>query len=72
MAIFIPVTCGIVIPLLNSIESQAVIRQQVPSGEVSSIATDDLLALVDKVIVGSLAFNMFYGLLVVMLTLSLS
>jgi hypothetical protein len=39
---------------------------------VSSIAADELLALMDKVIIGSLAFNMFYGLLVAMLARSLS
>jgi hypothetical protein len=71
-AIFLPITFGIVLPFLNSIDSQAVIRQQVPSGEVSAVATGELLALMDKVIVGSLAFNMFYGLLAVMLTRSLS
>lgn len=70
--IFLPVTLGIMIPLLNSIDSGTMITQQVPSGQVSTIATGDLLALMDKVIIGSLAFNMFYGLLVVMLTMSLS
>jgi hypothetical protein len=72
IAIFIPVTFGVILPLLNSIDNSAVIRQQVPTGEVSSIAADELLELLDKVIIGSLVFNMFYGLLVVMLTKSLS
>lgn len=72
LAIFLPVTFWVILPLLNSIDNPAMIRQQVPSGEVSTIATGELLALMDKVIVGSLAFNMFYGLLAVMLTRSLS
>lgn len=72
LAIFLPVTFWVILPLLNSIDNPAMIRQQVSSGEVSTIATGELLALMDKVIVGSLAFNMFYGLLAVMLTRSLS
>ncbi|MGI0047971.1 MAG: hypothetical protein ACREAW_00380, partial [Nitrososphaera sp.] len=72
VAIFLPVTFGMMLPLLNSIDGPAVIRQQVPSGEVSSIATGELLALMDKVIIGSLAFNIFYGLLAVLLARSLS
>jgi hypothetical protein len=43
-----------------------------PSGQVSAIATGELLALTDKLIMGSLAFNMFYGLLAVILARSLS
>lgn len=72
LALFLPVTFGIMLPLLNSIDSQAVIRQQVPVGQVSTIATGELLAIMDRVIVDSLAFNMFYGLLAVMLTRSIS
>jgi hypothetical protein len=72
LVVFLPVTFGIMLPLLNSIDSQTVIRQHVPSGQVSTIATGELLALMDRVIIGSLAFNMFYGLLAVMLTKSLS
>jgi hypothetical protein len=72
IAIFIPVTFGVILPLLNSIDDPAVIRQRVPTGQVSSIAAEELLALIDKVIVGSLAFNMFYGLLVMTLARSLS
>lgn len=60
------------IPLLNSVDNQAVIQQRVPTGQVFTIATGELLAIMDKIIVGSLAFNMFYGFLVVMLTRSLS
>lgn len=71
LALFLPITFGVMLPLLNSLDSQ-LIRQQVPTGEVSSIATDELLSIMDRVIAGSLAFNMFYGLLVVILTRLLS
>lgn len=69
---FLPVTFGIMLPLINSIDSTTVIRQQVPSGQVSTIAAEELLSLMDKVIIGSLAFNMFYGLLAVTLARSIS
>jgi hypothetical protein len=69
--LFIPVTYSIMFPLLNSIDSQQVIRQQTPAGQVSAIATDELLAMIDRVIIGSIAFNVFYGLLAVTLTRSL-
>jgi hypothetical protein len=69
--LFIPVTYGIMLPLLNSIDSEAVIRQQTPAGQVYAIATDELLAMIDRVIIGSIAFNVFYGLLVITLTRSL-
>jgi hypothetical protein len=69
--LFLPITFGIMLPLLNSIDSQATIRQQMPAGQVYAIATGDLLTIMDRVIIGSLAFNMFYGLLTVMLTRSL-
>lgn len=71
LALFLPITFGVMLPLLNSLDSQ-LIRQQVPTGEVSSIATDELLSIMDRVIAGSLAFNMFYGLLAVILTRLLS
>ena len=71
-ALFLPITFGIMLPLINSVDSQTVIQQRDPTGNISTIATGELLAIMDKVIVGSLAFNIFYGLLVVMLTSSLS
>ncbi|MEW6603557.1 MAG: hypothetical protein AB1351_02575 [Thermoproteota archaeon] len=70
IALFIPITYGVMIPLLNSVENQE-ITQQVPVGNTYEVATGDLLAMMDKVVVGSLAFNMFYGLLAIMLTKSI-
>jgi hypothetical protein len=72
--LFFPITYGIMLPLLNnnnSIDSQAVIRQRAPTGEIYTAATGELLAIMDRVIIGSLAFNMFYGLLAVTLARSL-
>lgn len=71
-AVFLPITYGVMIPLLNTLDSQMVIRQQVPTGEISTIATAQLLSIMDKVIAGSLAFNMFFGLLTTTLTKSMS
>ena len=69
--LFLPVTYGIMLPLLNSIDREHIITQRVPAGQVYTVAMGELVAMMDKVIIGSLAFNMFYGLLVVMLTRSL-
>lgn len=70
IALFIPITYGVMIPLLNSVESQE-ITQQVPVGNTYEVATGDLLAMMDRVVIGSLAFNMFYGLLAITLTKSM-
>lgn len=71
-AVFLPITYWVMIPLLNTLDSQMVIRQQVPTGEISTIATAQLISLMDKVVAGSLAFNMFFGLLTATLTKSMS
>ncbi len=70
LVLFLPVTFWVMLPLLSSLESR-LISQEVPTGEVSSIATGELLALTDKVIAFSLVFNVFYGLLSMMLTRSI-
>ena len=67
LVLFLPVTFWVMLPLLGSLESRLV-SQEVPTGEVSWIATGELLALTDKVIAFSLVFNVFYGLLSMMLT----
>jgi hypothetical protein len=64
LVIFLPITFMIVIPLLNSFEFQDVtIRQRVPTGEVISATFFGLLSMMDRIIYGALAFNIFYGLL---------
>ncbi|HXG07583.1 MAG TPA: hypothetical protein VNI77_09695 [Nitrososphaera sp.] len=70
IALFIPVTYGVMIPLLNTMENQE-ITQQVPAGKIYEVATSDLLGMIDRVIIGSFPFNMFYGLLTAMLTKSM-
>lgn len=70
LVLFLPVTFWVMLPLLSSLESR-IISQEVPTGEVASIATGELLALTDKVIAFSLVFNVFYGLLSMMLTRSI-
>jgi hypothetical protein len=73
LVIFLPVTFMIVIPLLNSFEFQDVtIRQRVPTGEVSSATFYGLLSMIDRIIYGALAFNIFYGLLTAIMLQSFS
>lgn len=71
-ALFIPVTFGTMIPLLQSLDGQSVISQRVPVGNLFQVAVADLLAMMDRVIYTALAFNMFYGLLALILTRSVA
>ena len=73
IVIFLPVTFMIVIPLLNSFEFQDImIRQRVPTGEVTSATFYGLLSIMDRIIYGALAFNIFYGLLTAIMLQSFS
>jgi hypothetical protein len=64
LLIFIPITLLVVIPYLKSFELQdVVIRQPIPTGEVTSATFFGLVSMMDKIIYGALAFNLFYGLL---------
>jgi hypothetical protein len=73
LVIFLPVTFMIVIPLLNSFEFQDImIRQRVPTGEVASTTFFGLLSMIDKIVYGALAFNIFYGLLTAIMLQSFS
>jgi len=61
--VFLPITFLIIIPLLNSYENQdVIIRQSVPTGEVSSTTFFGLLSMMDRIIYGAMIFNIFYGL----------
>lgn len=71
LVLFLPITFGLILPLLNMVDGQ-VIRQQAPTGQESVIATTELLSIIDKVIAGSLAFNVFFGLLVMIIMVALS
>jgi hypothetical protein len=73
LVIFLPVTFMVVIPLLNSFEFQDImIRQSVPTGQVASTTFYGLLSMMDKIIYGALAFNIFYGLLTAIMLQSFS
>jgi hypothetical protein len=73
LAVFLPITFIIVIPLLNSFEYQDImIRQRVPTGEVASATFFGLLSMLDRIIYGALAFNIFYGLVTAIMLQSLS
>jgi hypothetical protein len=73
LVIFLPITFIIVIPLLNSFEFQDImIRQRVPTGQVASTTFYGLLSILDKIIYGALAFNIFYGLLTAIMLQSFS
>lgn len=72
LLLFMPVTYGIIVPSLGALDGQAVIRQNAPTGDLAAIKTANILSMMDRIIAGSLAFNVFYGLLAVMLTGSLA
>jgi hypothetical protein len=56
------------IPVLQSLEGQPEIRQRLPVGDLFRVAVADLLAMTDRVVYTALAFNMFYGLLALIMT----
>jgi hypothetical protein len=73
LVVFLPITFIIVIPLLNSFEYQDImLRQRVPTGEVSSASFFGLMSMIDRIIYGALAFNIFYGLLCAIMLQSMS
>jgi hypothetical protein len=73
LVVFLPITFIVVIPLLNSFEYQdIVLRQRVPTGEVASATFFGLLSMMDRIIYGALAFNIFYGLVTAIMLQSLS
>ena len=70
IGLFIPITFGIMLPLLNSHEGNNIIKEQTPRGAFT-IAKDQLLSMTNQVIISSLVFHMFYGLVTVILTKSM-
>ncbi len=67
-ALFIPVTFGVMLPLLQLLEGQPDIRQRAPAGDLFQVAVADLLAMTDRVVYTALAFHMLYGLLALIMT----
>jgi hypothetical protein len=73
LVVFLPITFTIVIPLLNSFEFQdIIIRQRVPTGEVTSATFYGLLSMMDRIIYGAMALNIFYGLVTAIMLQSFS
>lgn len=60
--LFVPVTFWVIIPLLGNLDQDQFIVQQTPVGTESSITVGELISINDKILIGALVFNMFYGL----------
>ena len=60
-----------VLPALNNIKQVPVITQYDPTGRIASLVIDDVLYMQNRIIIGALAFNMFYGLLTAIIINSL-
>lgn len=60
--LFIPVTLWIILPILDASQERTVI-QEVPAQVDVMFTTDRVAMLVDRIIIGAVAFNMLYGLL---------
>jgi hypothetical protein len=60
--LFIPVTLWIILPILDISQERTVI-QEVPAQVDVMFTTDRVAMLVDRIMIGAIAFNMLYGLL---------
>ena len=60
---FIPITLWVILPILDTSQDKTII-QEVPAQVDVMFSTDKLAMLIDRIILGAVAFNMFYGLLV--------
>jgi hypothetical protein len=71
LVLFIPLTYLAVLPALNNIKVAPVITQQDPTGRVASFVIGNVLSMQNRIIVGALTFNIFYGLVTAILINSL-
>src|SRR5919199_627338 len=71
VGLFLPITFGIMLPLLSSQEDNHIIRAHTSSGVLFTIAKGQLLSIMNQVILSSLAFHMFYGLVTAILVKSM-
>jgi hypothetical protein len=62
LVLFIPITYIAVLPALNNIKVAPVITQQDPTGRVAYFMIGNVLSMQNRIIIGALAFNIFYGL----------
>jgi hypothetical protein len=69
--LFIPITYLIVLPAINNIKEAPMIIQQDPTGRIVFLAIGDVLSMQNNIIVGALAFNMFYALVAAIIINSL-
>jgi hypothetical protein len=60
---FIPITLWVILPILDASQGKTII-QEVPAQVDVMFSTDKLAMLIDRIILGAVAFNMLYGLLV--------
>jgi hypothetical protein len=60
-----------ILPALNNIKGSPMITQQDPTGRVAFLVIGDVLSMQNRVIIGALAFNMFYGLVTAIIINSL-
>jgi hypothetical protein len=64
--LFVPVTFWVIMPSLAGLDQNQLIVQQTPIqlsiGTATSTTVGELISLSDKILVGALVFNMFYGL----------
>ena len=67
---FIPITSWIVLPILDASQDKTII-QEVPAQVDVMFSTDKLATLVDRIMIGAIAFNMLYCLLVSIMIKSL-
>jgi len=63
LILFLPITYLMIVPALNGIKDSPTITQQDPTGRVAFLVIGDVLSIQNKIVIGALAFNMFYGLL---------
>ena len=69
--LFIPVTLWIILPILDTSQERTVI-QEVPAQVDVMFTTDRVAMLVDRIMIGAVAFNMLYGLLTAIIIKTLS
>jgi hypothetical protein len=62
LILFLPITYFMIIPALNNIKDSPIITQQDPTGRVAFLVIGDVLSIQNRIVIGALAFNMFYGL----------
>ena len=62
LVLFLPITYLMILPALNDIRDSPMITQQDPTGRVAFLVIGDVLSMQNRIIIGALAFNMFYGL----------